>query len=80
MARHRLIPILALLPLLLAALTPLPLAAAEALDDRLAAWPDWSLPAPLERPGQRDLIWPDWFAGHWLVSSCPLEDLSLIHI
>lgn len=44
-------------------------ATAEALQQRLEAWPAWSLPAPLERPGRDDLIYPDWFAGQWRVHS-----------
>jgi hypothetical protein len=39
------------------------------LGRRLLAWPDWSLPAPLSRPGRSDLIYPDWFAGAWWVYS-----------
>lgn len=56
-------PILALL----LALTPA--AAPSPLQQRSAAWPAWSLPAPLERPGQRDLIYPDWFLGDWQVEA-----------
>ncbi|MFN5163593.1 MAG: DUF6816 family protein [Cyanobacteriota bacterium] len=44
-------------------------AAADPLEQRLLAWPAWSLPAPLPRPGRRDLVWPTWFAGDWEVSS-----------
>ncbi|MGA1304617.1 MAG: DUF6816 family protein [Cyanobium sp.] len=55
-------------PLLLGA--PGPAAAApDPLEQRLHAWPAWSLPAPLPRPGRRDLVWPAWFAGDWEVSS-----------
>ena len=43
--------------------------AAGALQQRLQAWPQWTLPAPLERPGRDDLIYPDWFAGRWQVHS-----------
>lgn len=39
------------------------------LERRLLAWPDWSLPAPLSRPGRSDLNYPDWFAGAWWVYS-----------
>ena len=39
------------------------------LERRLAAWPDWSLPAPLSRPGHSDLRYPDWFTGAWWVYS-----------
>ena len=38
------------------------------LPARAAQWPDWSLPAPLPRPGQQDLVYPAWFAGRWQVS------------
>lgn len=45
-------------------------AAAEPLEQRLQAWPAWSLPAPLPRPRRgRDLLYPDWFAGQWRASS-----------
>ena len=78
---------LALLPVLLALLLawpasvalaggPRPVAAgagASALEQRLDHWPAWRLPAPLPRPGRRDLIWPAWFAGEWQVSSLTLE-------
>jgi hypothetical protein len=47
--------------------------AASALAQRLEVWPQWRLPAPLPRPGQSDLLYPDWFAGHW--RAC-LHDLS----
>ncbi|MCP9841296.1 POLO box duplicated region [Synechococcus sp. J7-Johnson] len=39
------------------------------LERRLVAWPEWSLPAPLSRPGRSDLRYPDWFAGAWWVHS-----------
>lgn len=48
------------------------LAAAPAdavLQLRIEAWPNWSLPAPLSRPGHQDLIYPDWFSGSWQVTS-----------
>ncbi len=38
------------------------------LAQRLEAWPQWQLPAPLPRPGRRDLIYPDWFEGDWQAS------------
>ena len=37
------------------------------LERRLQRWPDWSLPAPLDRPGRQPPRWPGWFAGEWLV-------------
>ncbi len=53
------------------------------LEDRLSSWPDWTLPAPLPRPSNRDdLIYPDWFAGLWQVESWDLDDpeaAPLIH-
>jgi hypothetical protein len=41
----------------------------EVLTSRLQQWPHWSLPAPLARPGRRDLTYPDWCAGDWRVQS-----------
>lgn len=42
---------------------------ASTLVDRAGAWPSWSLPAPLERPGKSDLTYPSWFEGTWQVRS-----------
>ncbi len=42
---------------------------ATPLADRAGAWPSWSLPAPLERPGSSDLTYPSWFEGTWQVRS-----------
>ena len=39
------------------------------LPARAGDWPTWSLPAPLPRPGQSDLVYPSWFEGRWQVSS-----------
>jgi len=39
------------------------------LAERVLQWPQWQLPAPLQRPGRRDLVYPDWFLGDWQVSS-----------
>jgi len=39
------------------------------LPARAAAWPAWRLPAPLQAAGSHDLIYPDWFAGTWMVTS-----------
>ena len=44
-------------------------AAPDPLTQRQLAWPSWSLPAPLPRPGRGDLVWPAWFTGDWEVSS-----------
>ena len=63
MAGALLAPILALL----LALSP------TALAERANQWPDWRLPAPLERPsnrpGHQDLAYPTWMAGQWQVHS-----------
>jgi hypothetical protein len=48
---------------------PAAAAATSPLERRQAQWPDWSLPAPLARPGNRDLVYPDWFLGDWQLSS-----------
>ena len=45
------------------------------LEQRFESWPQWSLPAPLPRPRtKQDLIYPDWFAGRWQVTSEALDD------
>lgn len=43
--------------------------AANQLSQRLEQWPQWRLPAPLLRPGSRDLSFPAWFDGSWQLSS-----------
>ena len=67
MAGALLAPILALL----LALSP------TALAERASQWPDWRLPAPLERPsnrpGHQDLTYPTWMAGSWQVQSDDLD-------
>jgi hypothetical protein len=42
------------------------------LGERVAQWPSWQLPAPLSRPGSRDLIYPAWFEGTWEVSGADI--------
>lgn len=49
------------------------------LGKRLEQWPAWSLPAPLPRPGRDDLLYPDWFAGSWQVSSPAEADEPPLH-
>ena len=60
-----------------------PVWAQGSLEQRLNSWPNWSLPAPLPRPSNRDdLIYPDWFAGLWQVESLDLDapdDPPLLH-
>jgi hypothetical protein len=51
--------------LLISATPALAASASELLEQRLNTWPAWSLPAPLPRPGHKDLIYPAWFAGSW---------------
>ena len=50
-----------------------PASPASPLSQRAQAWPQWRLPAPLERPQRNDLIYPSWFAGTWQVHS---DDLN----
>lgn len=54
--------------LLAAGALPRAAAAAGVLNTRLAAWPEWRLPAPLPNPGRQDLGYPAWFAGDWQVT------------
>ena len=49
-------------------------AAAGPLSDRLAAFPDWTDKLPT-RPASGDLVYPDWMAGTWQMTST-LVDLS----
>ena len=51
-------------------------AAASTLEQRLEGWPAWSLPAPLPRPGARDLVYPTWFEGNWRATSADLSGLE----
>ena len=55
---------------------PAAAAADTILERRLEAWPQWSLPAPLPRPGQADLVYPAWFAGSWQATSSDPEGLE----
>ena len=60
-----------------------PALAQSTLEQRLEAWPEWSLPAPLPRPSRRDdLVYPDWFSGLWQVESRDVDapdEQPLIH-
>lgn len=51
--------------LLISAAPALAASSSDLLEQRIDTWPAWSLPAPLPRPGQKDLIYPAWFAGNW---------------
>lgn len=51
--------------LLISAAPALATSSSDLLEQRIDTWPTWSLPAPLPRPGQKDLIYPAWFAGNW---------------
>lgn len=65
-ARAAALAVVGLLAGLLAMAAP---AWASTLADRAGAWPSWSLPAPLQRPGSSDLTYPSWFEGTWQVRS-----------
>ena len=51
-------------------------AAASTLEQRLEGWRAWSLPAPLPRPGARDLVYPTWFEGNWRATSADLSGVE----
>ena len=44
--------------------------------DRQAQWPAWTLPAPLQRPGRRDLLLPSWMLGSWTLQEAAPESPS----
>jgi hypothetical protein len=48
-----------------------PSRAAGPLDVRAASWPEWRLPAPLQRPGRAEAVYPDWVAGAWRSCDAP---------
>jgi hypothetical protein len=50
-------------------------AAAETLDDRVAAFPDWSSKPDLAAVSG-DLAYPDWFSGRWTLESTLVEMLA----
>lgn len=56
---------MAAMVLLISAAPALAASSSDLLEQRIDTWPAWSLPAPLPRPGQKDLIYPDWFSGRW---------------
>ncbi len=69
-------PLLALLLSLVVLLSGGLPAAASTLEQRLEGWPAWSLPAPLPRPGARDLVYPAWFEGNWRATSADLSGVE----
>lgn len=44
------------------------------LDSREMDWPRWNLPHLKYSDISKDLIYPDWFEGKWIISSQDLED------
>ena len=69
-------PLLALLLSLVVLLSGGLPAVASTLEQRLEGWPAWSLPAPLPRPGARDLVYPAWFEGNWRATSADLSGVE----
>jgi hypothetical protein len=49
---------------------------ASPLIDRVAAYPDWHHKPPVQAVGDRDLIYPDWFAGGWQVTTTLVDMLA----
>jgi hypothetical protein len=50
-------------------------AIASSLVDRLEQFPQWNN-KPLVRVAEGDLVYPDWFAGKWQVTSTPNEQIA----
>ena len=46
------------------------------LEKRERSWPDWSLIKLKKSDIKKDLIYPSWFEGDWVVYSQDLNDLS----
>jgi hypothetical protein len=63
------LPLISLVILLLSCFPQQSWASASLLEQRSLLWPNWQLPARLKSAGNQDLIYPEWFAGHWWVSS-----------
>ncbi len=54
-----------------------PAAAAGQLADRLAGFPDWTgKPATLESATGNDLVYPDWMAATWQVTSTLVDSIA----
>ncbi|NJN74082.1 MAG: hypothetical protein HC799_15355 [Limnothrix sp. RL_2_0] len=50
---------------------------AESLGDRLASYPDWeNFPAIAAVQGSEDLVYPQWMAGTWQVTSTLIEQVA----
>ncbi len=47
------------------------------LERRLNDWPEWRLPGPFEKRAlQKDIVYPSWFNGSWIVQSSDLNNLA----
>ena len=45
------------------------------LERRLYSWPEWSLPGPFNATAlQKDIVYPSWFHGLWVVQSFDLNN------
>ena len=45
------------------------------LEKRLNDWPEWSLPGPFNQTAlQKDIVYPSWFNGAWIVQSLDLNN------
>ena len=53
----------------------------SSLISRQVDWPEWKLPGPFHPSGlKRDIIYPPWFAGIWIVESTDLTSPENKHI
>ena len=46
------------------------------LAEREKEWPEWNLPNFKSSDLKKDLIYPNWFEGNWLITSQDLNDIS----
>ena len=47
------------------------------LERRLNDWPEWNLPGPFHQKAlKKDIVYPSWFNGAWIVQSSDLSNPS----
>jgi hypothetical protein len=52
------------------------IAVAAPLADRLTQYPNWQSKPPLQSIRGEDLVYPDWFAGNWMVTTTLIDQVA----